>query len=155
MSAPLLPSPLDYIGRRKFAFYPPISHASPNVWVLSSGSWSEVLVVNCRTGREFSIARQHIGAVSDHEDSLIVGLTQKLTLRNGEVVPESNGRVLQMPAAPERNFAPRHTGPASVVGIRLESKAPGVFQRAPFRVGIFLLFVAGLLALVASNSHMK
>jgi hypothetical protein len=46
-------------------------------------------------------------------------------------------------------------GPARVVGIRLDSKAPTFFQKTPFRIGIFVLFVAGLLSLIASTSHIK
>ncbi len=48
MSAPLVPSPLDYVGRRRFAFYPPIAHPSPNEWLLGRVRWSEVQVVNAR-----------------------------------------------------------------------------------------------------------
>jgi hypothetical protein len=157
MSAPLVPSPLDYIGRRKFAFYPPIRHAAPNIWMLGSGSWSEVQIINSHTGRELWVPRQYIGAVSDHEDSLVVGLTHQLELRLDKIVPRSNRRILQMPAPTKTNAAAasHQNGPARVVGIRLEGKSPTVFQRAPFRVGIFVLFVAGLLALIASTSHVK
>jgi hypothetical protein len=159
MSAPLVPSPLDYIGRKSFAFYPPIGHAHPNSWILGAGSWSEVQVINAQSGREVWVPRQFIGAVSDHGDALVVGLTQQVDLRNGEIVPRAQRRVIQMPL-PEDVPLTHHArvthhadGPADVIGIRLEKKAPNTFQRPPFRVGLCVLFVAGLLALVASASR--
>ena len=154
MSAPLLPSPLDYIGRRTFAFYPPIRHAAPNAWMLGASCWSEIQVINSQTGRELWIPRQYIGAVSDQHDALVVGLTQNVELCDGQIVPRSHHRVIEMPAP--HSVSPHHPkGPASVVGIRLESKTPSVFKRPAFRVGIFILFVAGLFALIESASHMK
>ncbi len=150
-----MPSPLDYIGRRRFAFYPPIRVGAPNSWILGAGSWSEVQIINWQTGLELWVARQYIGAVGDQEDLLLVGLTQHLELRAGRLVPRSSHRILQMPAPLGGISLPRNTGPASVVGIRLAGKAPTVFQKAPFRVGISVLFVAGLLALLASTSRIK
>ena len=79
MSAPLVPSPLDYIGRRRFAFYPPIKNFEPNEWMLGTGSWTEVQIVNSRTGIEIWIPRQYIGAVSESSGVLlIVGLRKEL-----------------------------------------------------------------------------
>ena len=57
-----MPSPLDYIGPRRFAFYPAIRNADPNEWILGTGSRSEVQVINAQTGREIWVPRQHIGA---------------------------------------------------------------------------------------------
>ena len=163
MSAPLVPSPLDYIGRNQFAFYPGIRHADPNVWLLGSSSWGEVQVINARTGRDLWVPRRYIGAVSESLDSLVVGLTQQLHLRNDEVVPSTNCRIIQMPSnqmpssqMPSASNVPvsRTTnGRADVIGIRLEPKTPRAFQKTPFRVGIAVLFVAGLLALVESASR--
>ncbi len=154
MSAPLVPSPLDYIGRRVFAFYPPIGNAAPNSWMLGSSGWSEVQVVNSQTGQELWVPRQYIGAVSDQEDSIVVELTHGVESRDGEVVPRSKTRLIEMPL-PAKEGQRRTGGPASVVGIRLESQSHSVFQKTSFRVGIAILFVAGLLALVASASHMR
>jgi hypothetical protein len=153
MSAPLVPSPLDYIGRKQFAFYPPIRHATPNSWVLGSSSWSEVQVINAQTGRELWIPRRYVGAVSDSSDNLVVGVTQQLDLRDGEVVLGGNRRVIEMPFPKDAGASLKGHGPALVIGIRLEKETPTTFQKAPFRVGIALLFVAGLLALVESASR--
>jgi hypothetical protein len=153
MSAPLVPSPLDYIGRKKFAFYPPVRHAGPNTWILGASSWSEVQTINAQTGRELWVPRQFIGAVSDNGECVVVGLTQQVDLRNGEVVPRVQRRVIEMPARLDRLIAQRQEGPAPVIGIRLEKAKPGTFQKTPFRVAVCVLFVAGLLALVASASR--
>jgi hypothetical protein len=152
MSAPLVPSPLDFIGRGRFAFYPPIALADPNTWILGASSWSEVQVINAKTGREIWVPRRYIGAVNDNQEALIVGLTQPLDLRKGKLVPRTNCRVIEMPHPVSGDPRP-HDGPAPVIGIRLEQKAPSAFQSAPFRVGISVLFVVGLLALVASASR--
>jgi hypothetical protein len=156
MSAPLVPSPLDYIGRRHFALYPAIRNTTPNVWMLGTGSWSEVQFVNAKTGSEIWVPRVYIGAVSESVDSLVVGLTQDLELRGDEVAPRGR-RVIEMPLHPhlpvKRHFAVEHTGPAPVIGIRLERPEPSTFHKTPFRLGIFVLFVAGLLALIAAASR--
>jgi hypothetical protein len=158
MSAPLVPSPLDYIGRRPFALYPAIRYAAvPNCWILGAGCWSEIQLINTKTGQELWIPRQYIGAVSDQQEALTVGLTQTLELRRGDVVPRGQGRIIQMPVAQNAGWdEPRNrqrSGPASVVAIRLEKTSATTFQKTPFRVGVCILFVLGLLALVASSSR--
>jgi hypothetical protein len=153
MSAPLVPSPLDYIGRRVFAFYPDIRRAAPNSWLLGASSWSEVQVVNAQTGRQLWVPRRYIGAVSDQHGSLVVGLTEQVELRDDKLMPRSSRRVIEMPLLPGRPSNRRHDGPAAVVGIRLERTTSATFQNRHFRVGIFVLFVTGLLALFASASR--
>jgi hypothetical protein len=153
MSAPLLPSPLDYIGRRAFAFYPVIREAAPNSWLLGASSWSEVQVVNAETGRQLWVPRRYIGAVGDQHGSLVVGLTEPVELRDDKLVPRSSRRVIEMPLPPGQPSRRRHDAPAAVVGIRLERTTLAAFQNRHFRVGVFVLFVTGLLALVASASR--
>ncbi len=97
MSAPLVPSPLDYVGRRRFALYPAIREFSPNDWVLGPSTWSEVQVVNAKTGKQLWIPRRYIGAVAEGNDAdLIVGLTKELRYRSGLLEPQG-GRVIEMP----------------------------------------------------------
>ena len=134
MSAPLVPSPLDYIGLRRFLFYPPIRNAEPNEWLLGSGSWTEVQVVNSRTGNELWIPRQYIGAVSETDGPLLmVGLTKELEYRSGLLEPRVK-RVIEMPpqaAQPPKDDSERpHSGPAPVVGIRLENQEGSHINRA-------------------------
>ncbi len=157
MSAPLVPSPLDYIGRRRFAFYPPISHPDPNEWVLGGGSHSEVQVVNAHTGREIWILRQYIGAVSETSSSLlIVGLTKALKFSEGTLEPKVK-EVIEMPA-PETLHRVRisqpvysHTTPGSVVEIRLDTRAESAFGKAMILTCIGVIVIALLAALIAAT----
>jgi hypothetical protein len=133
MSAPLIPSPLDYIGTRRFAFYPTIKNADPNEWRLGTGARSEIQVVNTKTGRELWIPRQYIGAVSDTGDLLlIVGLRKELNVRSGEVEPHVK-RVIEMPRTEPDNrdrLSDYSHEPARVVAIRLESRKKSAAARA-------------------------
>jgi len=126
MSAPLVPSPLDYVGRRRFSFYPPIANVVPNEWLLGTGSWSEVQVVNAQTGLEIWVPRQYIGGVSDGpEVRLIVELTKELDYADSGVSPRVK-RVIEIPHTPSGPEKPskgqrRRCGSAAVVGIRIEN----------------------------------
>jgi hypothetical protein len=152
MSAPLVPSPLDYVGRRRFAFYPAIAHPDPNEWMLGTSSRSEVQVVNACTGREIWISRQYIGAVSETSSPLlIVGLTKSLAFREGAIEPKVKG-VIEMPpvsrsqAESPPGALPRHSAPASVTAIRLEPRVDSALNKAMF----FTFLGAVLVALVAA-----
>jgi hypothetical protein len=158
MSAPLVPSPLDYVGRSRFAFYPPIKNSDPNEWLLGAASWAEVQVVNSCTGGELWIPRQYIGAVSDGVELLIVGLTTELEIRAGAIEPRSK-RVIEMPrTAPEpvstAVAANRQSGPAPVVGIRLEDRAESSMSKAVVTLGIGALLVSLLAALMSVFARM-
>src|SRR5438132_7428930 len=97
MSAPLMPSPLDHIGRQQFSFRPAIKNADPNEWMLAIVSWSEIKVVNPRTGREIWIPRHYIDAVSDASGPmLVVRLTKELEYSAGALHPRVK-RVIEMP----------------------------------------------------------
>lgn len=155
MSAPLVPSPLDYIGRRRFAFYPAIKYIEPNEWVLGSGSWTEVQVVNSATGSEIWVPRQYIGGVSESGGpTLIVGLTKELEYRAGGLEPCVK-RVIEILQAPPRHPkitaepAPRSEGPAPVVGIRIESDEGSSMNRVMMTIGIGALVVALIAALIS------
>ncbi len=157
MSAPLVPSPLDYIGRRRFAFYPAIAHSDPNEWLLGTGSRTEVQVINAQTGQEVWISRQYIGAVSETADLfLVVGLKQTLRCRSGSAEP-SVKRVIEMPAtrsdlprAPRiERVAPR-LSPAPVVGIRLEQRSESALNKALFTTCIGALVVILVAALITA-----
>ncbi len=159
MGAPLMPSPLDYVGRRRFAFYPPIKNAEPNEWILGASAWSEVQVVNSCTGREIWIPRQYIGAVSDaHGSVLIVGLTKELEHRAGALGPRIK-RVIEMPHADEDSEKPfldtsrRRPGPAPIIGIRLEPREDSSMNKALATLGIGAL-MSLLAALITALSRM-
>jgi hypothetical protein len=153
MSAPFMPSPLDYVGARRFALYPPLEHPDPNEWILGAASRSEVEVVNACTGRAIWIPRQHIGAVSETHDSvLLVGLTQPLNC-NGATAEPRVKRVIEMPSArkpQDRPAVSRSSHPAPVIGIRLEPKSDSVFSKAMMSACTGAVVIALLAALVAA-----
>lgn len=158
MSAPLVPSPLDYVGRRRFAFYPAIRNVQPNEWMLGTGSWAEVQVVNPRTGRELWVPRQYIRAVSEGNGLLIVALTTEVELRDGCIEPRLK-RVIEMPrtrSKPEFTVegSERNPGPAPVVGIRLEDRAESTMSKAIVMLGISALVVSLLAALMSILARM-
>jgi hypothetical protein len=146
MAAPFVPSPLDCIGRKHFAFYPPIENGGPNEWLLGAGSRSEVQAVNAQTGTEIWIARQYIGAVSDHTTVLTVGLRKALELREGVLQPRVK-RVIEMPqVASDRFQLRREQGPAAVVAIRLDDGKKSSAAKAVIGVAVTALVVALLAA---------
>ncbi len=145
-----MPSPLDCIGRRRFAFYPPIEHCGPNDWLLGTASRSEVQAVNAETGIEIWLARQYIGAVSDHTHILTVGLRKSLELRAGSVRP-SIKRVIEMPLVSDSLLQARaDRGPAAVVAIRLEAGRKSSVNRAVIGIAVGGLVVALLAAWLES-----
>ena len=155
MSAPLVPSPLDYIGPRRFAFYPAIKNAEPNEWLLGASSWAEVQAVNALTGGKMWIPRRYIGGVSDsHEGMLVVGLTKELEFEAGTLGPRVK-RVIEMPRetnVPERpriEPGPRPPGPAPIIGIRVENREESSMSRALVILAVAALIVALTAAVLA------
>ena len=153
MAAPFVPSPLDCIGRNRFAFYPPIENAGPNEWLLGAGSRSEVQAVNALTGVEIWIARQSIGAVSDHTTVLTVGLRKALELRGGVLQPRVK-RVIEIPpAVSDRLQIRRDQGPAAVVAIRLDDGKKSSINKAVVAIAVSSLLVALLAAWFSTAVH--
>ena len=125
MASPPIPPQLEHLVTRPFSFYPAIIGVEHNEWLYRNANWSEILVVNCRSGAELWISRRYVGDVSSVEDPvLIVGLTRELEYKGGMIVPFQR-RVIEMPLAvggqaltpaEEKTYA---TG--SIVGIRTAS----------------------------------
>ncbi len=154
MAAPFVPSPLDCIGRKRFAFYPPIEKGGPNDWLLGASSRAEVQAVNAQTGTKLWIPRQYIGAVSDHTDVLTVGLRKALELHEGDLQPCIK-RVIEMPhIANNRATFRREQGPAAVVAIRLEDGKKSHVNKAVVAVAIASLMAALCAAWFATASHL-
>ncbi len=157
MSAPLVPSPLDYVGHRRFALYPAIWNLESNEWVLGISSWSEVQVVNSHTGGQMWIPRQYIGGVSDRYDSvLVVELTKELEYKSGALEPRVK-RVIEMPqgSAADRpklfeETARRVAGPASVVAIRAEHREDSRRNKPVVRLGVGALAVYLIVQLISA-----
>jgi hypothetical protein len=125
MSSPVIPPPLEALRTRPFSFYPAILNIEHNKWQYRKATWTDVLVVNSRTGQEIWIPRRFLGEISSIEDPVvIVGLLKELEYREGAVWPYQR-RVIEMPiavGAPARTPSPaQRTGLAPVVGIRLET----------------------------------
>lgn len=151
----MMPSPLDYIGRRRFSFYPPIRNLGDNEWILGPGSRSDVQVVNYRTGRGAWLSRQYIGAVSEIEDHLVVGLTKELEHRHGTLRPRVKA-VIEMQPFSENLFskiAERPPGPAEVIAIRLEDPAVPCKARTLAKIGIAAVIFSLLMALFSAVIH--
>ncbi len=142
-----MPPLLEEVGRRRFAFYPPIANAEPNEWQLRGATRTEVNAINTRTELEIWIPRHYLGTVSEIDDPiLIVGLTKELEYREGAVWPRVR-RVIEMPRAVNENARPWQRSsalsrPAAVVGIRLENPSDSRASR--------ILLVAGVGAVVVS-----
>lgn len=157
MSAPLVPSPLDYVGRRRFALYPPVKNADPNEWLLGAASWCEVQVVNAGTGREIWIPRQYVGGVSGTSGRLVVELKEELQLRAGAVEPRKK-RVIEMPLAAGKAETQaktgRTSGQAPVVGIRLDDRAESTMSKAIVTLGAGAIGVWLLAMLLSALERM-
>ena len=84
MSSPPIPPLLDHLATRPFSFYPPIVSIERNEWLYRKSTWSEILVVNCKSAQEVWIPRRFVGEVSRVDDPvLIVGLTKELEYKAG------------------------------------------------------------------------
>lgn len=129
MISPPIPPSLSRLGSRPFSFYPAIGNIRHNQWVYRRATWSEILVVNTRSGEEIWVPRQFVGEVSAVDDPVVIlGLTRELEWRDGLVTPVER-RVIEMPVAVGAERGPaavpqadqKRLRPAPVVGIRLES----------------------------------
>jgi hypothetical protein len=145
MASPPIPPSLDHLATRPFSFYPPIVNVEHNEWLFRKATWSEIQVVNCRSGDEIWISRRYVGEVSRVDDPvLIVGLSRELELKGGMIVPFQR-RIIEMPMAvgappPSRGSAESREEPAPVVGIRLEPSDRRIFR-------LILIAVATLVVL--------
>jgi hypothetical protein len=150
MASPPIPPSLDHLVTRPFSFYPPILNIEHNEWLYRKATWSEILVVNCKSSNEIWIPRRFIGEVSRVDDPvLIVGLNRELEYKAGAVWPYQR-RILQMPVAvggppAGPTAAPDRSAPAPVVGIRLEASDKFVFKligiAVAIAVGLYILAV--------------
>jgi hypothetical protein len=157
MGSPPIPPTLDHLVSRPFSFYPPILGVEHNEWLYRKATWSEILVVNCRSGAEVWIPRRFIGEVSRVEDPvLIVGLTRELEFKGGAVWPYQK-RVLQMPLAVNAPSpfpgppANERSAPAPIVGIRLERSDKAVFKM----IGIAVAVAIGLYIVAVNLTRIR
>lgn len=91
------PPPFDVLADRTFSFFPPIVGIEHNQYQLKETTWSEILVVNSKSGDEFWLSRRYLGEISRVEEPVVIlGLRDELELRAGQVVPYSR-KVLELP----------------------------------------------------------
>jgi len=140
MSGPSIPPLFEPLTHRPFSFYPPILNVQHNEWRFRRATWSEMLVVNTKSGEEFWISRRFIGEISRvDEPVMILGLTKELEYKNGQVLPHVR-RVIEIPRA-VNDTIPQRTEPAPqaapIVGIRLESGTES-------RIGKLIVFVVAI-----------
>jgi len=150
MASPPIPPSLDHLSARPFSFYPAILNVEHNEWLFRKATWSEFLVVNCKSGLEIWIPRRFVGEVSRIDDPVrIVGLSRELELKGGMVLPYQP-RVIQMPIAvggspAVSTTAPDRGAPARIVGIRLESSDRRILKliggAVAFAIVLYLLAV--------------
>jgi len=119
-----------------------------NEWLFQKATWSEILVVNRKSGAEVWLSRRFVGEVSRVNDPvLIVGLNRELEFKAGGVWPLQR-RIIEMPMAvgggPTTASSTERVAPAPIVGIRLESSDKRVFKLigGALAVGIFLYIAA-------------
>jgi hypothetical protein len=167
VAAPLIPTPLEQVGRRPFLFYPAIVGIEHNEWTLRCVNSSEVQVINTKTAEELWIPRRFLGEVSAIEDPFIIaGLVKELEYKGGAVAPHRR-RVIEMPRAVNGSVVsnlpdsvPRPAAPAKlapVIGIRVES---GPSSRTGKRlltwiVASILVFVLAAEALIIFGGHRR
>jgi hypothetical protein len=166
VAAPLIPTPLEQIGRRPFLFYPAIVGIEHNEWVLRRVSSSEVQVINTKTSEELWIPRRFLGEVSAIEDPFIIaGLVKELEYKDGAVAPHRR-RVIEMPRVVNGaiisslpDTVSRPAGPARmapVIGIRVESVKSRTGRRLlTWIVASILAFVLAAEALLVFGGHRR
>lgn len=149
MASPPIPPSLEHLVTRPFSFYPPILNVEHNEWIFRKATWSEILVVNCKSGAEVWISRRFVGEISRIDNPvLIVGLTRELEYKGGAVWPYQR-RVIEMPLAvggvstTPASPPPERSAPAPIVGIRLESNDRRIVRLigGALAIGVFLCVV--------------
>jgi hypothetical protein len=129
MSIAPLPSALQHLGGRRFAFYPAIRNIGPNEWLYRRATWSECVVMNTQTGEEICVPRMFIGDVTGTDEPLmLVSLSRELAWKDGAIIPRER-HVIEFPrpltdlaSAPDEIPAPAQRRSATVVNIRLEPR---------------------------------
>jgi hypothetical protein len=156
MASPPIPPQLDHLVTRPFSFYPAIVGIEHNEWLFRKANWSEILVVNCKSGVEVWISRRFIGEVARVDDPvLIVGLNRELEYKAGMVVPYQR-RVIEMPVAVGGSAAmpstPDRNARAPIVGIRVASSTD---RRIVKLIGVAVAIAVVICILAVSLSRQR
>jgi len=96
---------LEQYAGRSFAFQPAVGNIERNEWTYLKHTWSEVLVRNTESGKEFWVPRSYLGELSGVDDPvMVVALSRELEYRGGALWPRTHG-VVRASEAPVQ-FAP-------------------------------------------------
>lgn len=156
MSLSPVPATLHQLAGRRFSFYPPLRGVDHNEWIYRRASWSEVVVVNAKTGAECVIPRAHIGEVSRIEQPVaLVALRRELEAQAGSA-RVWHKPIVELPVAVNQrgNAIPHPDFPAQVVSIRLEPRRDARL-RSRLVVGIVLGAIGALIAANLTRGHLN
>ena len=138
---------LEDLGERRFSFYPAILNIEHNEWLLRRAAWSEILVVNAKTGEEVWIPRRFVGdVVRVEEPVMIVGLRKELEYKAGAVWPRDR-RLLSMPKAAGR-FLGSDKAPEGRPAAGAGARSPSAEAKISRLIGVALLLAISLLVAV-------
>jgi hypothetical protein len=162
MSIAPLPSALQHLGGRRFAFYPAIRNIGPNEWLYRRATWSECVVMNTQSGEEICVPRMFIGEVTGQDEPvMLVHLSRELAWKDGSVTPRER-HVIEFPrpltgleAEPDVHPAPSQRRPATVVNIRLEPRTEVKMWRWVGVAAILGVVGFGIVADVTSRAQSR
>jgi hypothetical protein len=122
---------VEALRGRNFSFYPAIRNVEHNEWRLDDENWSELRVINSKSGQDFWIPRNYVGTISSSDSPvLIVGLNRELEFKAGAVWPYRR-TVIEMPGPRPRPADGAATEPPP-------EPAAGRLAPAESKVGRFL-----------------
>src|SRR5215469_1407819 len=136
-----LPAALQQLGGRSFSFYPPIRNTEHNRWIYRRATWSEIFVVNAKSGEEVCVPRAFVGEVSIADNpAVVVSLKRELEWNEG-ALRTYHCPVIELPVAVNQNgyIAPHPERLAPVVSIRLE---PASANHKGRKIGVGLMLSA-------------
>ncbi len=141
MADPPIP-PLEHLAERPFSFFPPIVGIEHNEWRLGKATWSEVLIINDRSGQELWVPRRYFGEVSRIEDPVvIVGLALELEYKSGMLRPHHR-RVFSIPSpagpAEGESTISDSGAPKPHLGVRLEKSDTRAIKLLALGVAAFI-----------------
>ncbi len=138
-----LPAALQQLGGRSFSFFPPLRNTEHNRWIYRRASWSEIVVVNARSGEEVCVPRAFVGEVSIAANpAVVVSLKRELEWKDG-ALRAYQCPVIELPVAVNQSgyVTPHPERLAPVVSIRLEPP-PASYKGRKIGVGLMLSALA-------------
>jgi hypothetical protein len=127
---------VEALQGKRFSFYPAIRNVEHNEWTLDDENWSELRVVNGKSGDAIWIPRNYVGTISSSDSPvLIVGLSRELELKAGAVWPYRR-TVIEMPRPRQPAEPERSPAPPSIRRLETAESKAGRFLVASLVVGL-------------------